>query len=191
MEWGKEIVCCYRLHEGNSFRRSERMTAGHLFALQKLYRNNNLPQEVLANQEQVFHNFYYYAALRAYASNDFRAGNEFMEKFIAGQEWNKETKRSFVIDLGESLCNPILTADPINLIEKIWDTLSNKLLFLKPMKPLIYASVARRRFFDAFQQNDRKRMGVNLLKVVFYDSTLVDRGIVKIFFRSFFSTITP
>jgi glycosyltransferase involved in cell wall biosynthesis len=82
MDWIKNIVCYYRLHNKNMVRNAFQMKQGMLRMLDKLYAQPNLPIEIVEMQNRAYANIYLNAAARAYASSDIGEGKEWLTKAI-------------------------------------------------------------------------------------------------------------
>lgn len=71
IEWNNQLVCMYRLHEGNTSSQAKLMGTEELQVLDKLYARSDLADEVLAAKDSVYARKYLDRASRLYVAGEF------------------------------------------------------------------------------------------------------------------------
>lgn len=186
MEWGKQVVYCYRLHERQRSHLIDSGVTGLHQVFEKFFAQSDLSPEIRALRDAVLKRWELKIALQYYAAGDPDSGAAHLGAFLADQECTYTAARDLATTLGNLLCTPRLGIEPLGLVDRIWAHLPREAEPLKPLRPLARASTARHLFFEAWQRGDRPAMRRMFWEVLRCEPRLLDRGMLSVLAEALF-----
>jgi glycosyltransferase involved in cell wall biosynthesis len=187
MDWIKEIVCCYRMHSGQSVRDAVLQKEGMIAVLDKFYSRDDLSEKVIASKQYYYAQAFLRAAGREYGTGQVADASSDLSQAIA--LWP-----ALVDDEGKTLLESLIgwahdpvVGNPFAYLDRLFKNLPGSAKCLSKYKRQAVAQVSLRLFFQAHSQSritDIRRFGV--MAFINHPAYLSNLGVISIFLEAWF-----
>lgn len=185
MDWLKQPVCCYRYHGNNMVRNVPLMKAGLLRALDKFYRQSDLPTETWSLHDLAYSRVYLNVSARAFASGQDEEGRTSLAMATQLDTHLREGHPPRFLNAMASFALQPFSDEPIALLERVIQNLPPEFTLpdwsVRKTRSLFHAVSA----FDSYQRQERCATIRHAASALLYDPDwLRNRGLLLIAARS-------
>jgi hypothetical protein len=186
MTWIERVVCCYRLHGTNMIRDAVSQTKSCVAMLDKFFANVSAIDKITHLKPRAYGRIYASGSACEYGSGQIEQAKVDLTQAIQINPSLLDNREEYILDIFIGWAwNPIMGPDPFAYLNLVFDNLPESVSQLRNRRKVAMARAAMARFFEAYQQDDRRTVRQMFLTMLKHDpSWLHNRGVISIFMQS-------
>ena len=184
--WVEQVVCCYRMHSGQSVRDGYALRQGVFAVLDKFFARPDVPDDIRARRDYIYAVAHMRAAGREYSTNQAEHAKRDLECALA-------LAPDLLGEAGEPLLTELLawadapgTVDPGACMKRLFANLPESAAALHGFRRKALSRRAMRSFFQAHEVGDRRTVRNSTFHGIVNDPAwLLNRGVWSIGVEAF------
>lgn len=188
IDWLREVVSVYRVHENNSQGDGVLYSNSYQKLLNKLFARPDVPKNLMAEKNKLYAHFYITGALRCYANKQIMVAQSNLVEAMNLDKNLREGEIPAIIERIANFANSFYVAEPISFIAFVFNHLPETQSFLHKYRSKAYSYFYMQHVFEAANAGKASSLRDFVLALWYSPHWLRNLGVISLFIKSIFYT---